>query len=69
MEQPKILVEDDCIEPEIELDDEDTEDLLYDCYDLLSRVIERQSNPKWLANEGNRLLTKLEASLGWNKLH
>lgn len=68
MEIPKPTVTEDIIEAEVELDLEDTEDLLYDCYDLLQRVLDRK-NPQWLQNDGLKLLKKLEEGLSWQRLH
>lgn len=68
MEIPKPTVTGDIIEAEVELDLEDTEDLLYECYDLLQRVLDRK-NPQWLQNDGLKLLKKLEEGLSWQRLH
>jgi hypothetical protein len=68
MEPPKTTVHTDIIEAEVELDEEDTEDLLADCYNLLSRILERK-NPNWLQNEGLRLLKQLEVAQSWHRIH
>ena len=68
MELPKIVVEEELDKPEVELDEEDHADLIYECHDLLSRVMER-TNPQWLQNEGLALLKKLEVTLQWHKVH
>jgi hypothetical protein len=68
MEQPKIEVEEELIPAQSELDDEDKDDLIYECYNLLSRVLSR-SNPQWLANEGGKLVERLEVVLSWHKIH
>ncbi len=70
MELPKntILMDEELVPPEAELDEEDQLDLIYECYDLLSRVLER-TNPQWLQKEGLLLTKKLEVALSWHKLH
>lgn len=68
MEIPKLTVANDIIEAEVELDLEDAEDLLYECYDLLERILDRK-NPQWLQNDGLKLLKKLEEGLSWQRLH
>jgi len=70
MELPKNIMEmeEELIAPKVELDEEDQADLIYECYDLLSRVLTR-ANPQWLQSEGLALSKKLEVALSWHKVH
>ena len=72
MELPKkpdnIVLEEELLPAKEVLDEEDTADLIYECYDLLSRIVER-SNPNWLQTEWLQLMKKLEVALSWHKLH
>lgn len=68
MELPKIVIEEEVETSKVELDEEDMNDLVYECHDLLSRILER-SNPQWLQNEGLALVKRLEVSLQWHKVH
>jgi hypothetical protein len=68
MEQPKIEIQDDLIPAQRQLDTEDAHELIYECYDLLTRILDR-TNPKWIANEGNKLIERLEVTLSWHKIH
>lgn len=52
----------------VALDDEDTENLFYDCHAFLSQLLER-SNPKWVASDGAKLLHRLEETLNWYRIH
>lgn len=68
MELPKNIMNEELIAAEVELDQEETEDLIYECYHLLQRMLER-TNPQWLQNEGLALAKRLEVALSWHKLH
>lgn len=65
----ELMVMDEQIDPpKVIIDAEDTKDLLVDCYDFLTRVLDR-SNPKWISSEGDKLVKKLEEVMCWYKLH
>jgi hypothetical protein len=70
MELPKnaIVMDEEMISAEVELDEEDQADLIYECYDLLQRVLVR-TNPQWLQSEGLALTKKLEVALSWHRVH
>ncbi len=51
-----------------ELDDEDMEELLLDCFDFVAKVTDR-SNPQWLQTEGLKLRERLEEVLNWVRGH
>jgi hypothetical protein len=68
VEQPKIEVEEELIPAKVTLDDEDRNDLVYDCHDLLTRVLAR-NNPQWLVKDGGKLLARIEETLSWHKIH
>lgn len=68
MELPKMILPEQVDAAKVELDEEDHEDLIYDCHDLLSKVLARE-NPKWLQQAGEKLLARLEETLQWHKLH
>lgn len=51
-----------------DLDDEDVQDLFYDCHEFLARLLDR-SNPQWVQNDGIKLLQRLEEALDWYRVH
>ena len=69
MEQPKIEIDEELIPASQLLDEEDALDLIYECHALLVRILDRSSNPKWLLTDGLKMISKLEATLSWHKLH
>ena len=69
MELPKIVLPEEVEPAKVELDEEDEADLNYECHDLLSKILARSSNPQWLQRDGDKLLKRLEETLGWHKLH
>lgn len=54
--------------PAVELDEEDLEDLLQDCYLFISAILERQQN-KWVKNDGLPLQKRLHDALSWSQIH
>lgn len=69
MEKSSSLQLPEQLEPaSIELDEEDQHELLFDCHNFLSEVLDRK-NPKQLQNEGLKILSRLSEVLAWYKLH
>ncbi len=60
--------EEELIPPKEELDEEDTEALVSDCYVVLLDVAERRL-PARLASDIAKLLVRLEETLSWHRLH
>lgn len=67
MELPELQLPEPLDPAKVVLDEEETEDLFYDCYDFLDRVLAR-NNPLWMQDEGLKLLNRLEETLGWHKI-
>lgn len=55
-------------QPQVELDEEDTEALLIDCHSFVESVLGRSGNPKWMEKTGHSLKKQLEEVLAWHKL-
>lgn len=53
--------------PELSLDEEDTELLLYDCHEFISAVLE-VARTKWQINQANELLARLDSVLSWHRI-
>lgn len=52
----------------VELDEEEMEELLQDCFNFVAKVTDR-SNPQWLQTEGLKLQGRLEEVLNWVRVH
>lgn len=63
-----MVMEEQVEQPQVVLDEEDTESLLIDCHTFVEKVLGRSGNPKWMEKEGHTLLKQLEAVLAWHKM-
>lgn len=63
-----MMMEEELVPAKETLDDDARTDIIYECYDLLQRIVGR-SNPQWLQSEGLALIKKLEVTLSWHKIH
>jgi hypothetical protein len=50
-------------------DDEDTIDLLSDCYATMLAIVETPSLPKWLRSQAKALLPALIEQVTWHRCH
>ena len=66
--QPHQLMEPPTDPPAEELDDEDTLALIQDCYLMLGEMLLRKQ-PKGLHNELAKLVSRLDRSMSWHRLH
>jgi hypothetical protein len=68
MEHPNLEFPEELEPAKVELDEEDQQELLCDCHNFLSKVVDRK-NPQWLQSEGLKLLDRLAEVVSWIKIH